>query len=160
MKSSVIIGAAAGLFITTSVQARDLAIGSELDSYSGVSRGDQAVMIEQSGVGNRADTRQYGSGNGVAIGQSGRANHAVAMQAGSANEASILQSGGYLSAEINQQGVGHSADIAQSGYHKQATINQQGAYGNAEIVQLGRSSTPVSITQYARGRMSVQVVQH
>ncbi len=162
MKTSALALLLGSCFMAHIAMAEDLAIGSELEPSSAAAyrQGGNALELQQEGAFNHAGSYQWGQSNTAIVAQSGHANVAQTTQRGYANEAAILQSGSYLHADITQSGIGHDAEIIQSGYAKEASIDQQGIAGNVRVVQLSSSNTPVTVTQYAKGRMNVQVIQH
>jgi hypothetical protein len=150
------------LLVPGIAMAKDLTEHSELlpQAHTSADFG-QLSTISQYGYGNDALIVQLGQYNTASINQHGLSNLAMVSQRGSQHEARILQGGGYLEASIIQNGKGHEAGITQQGYGKEAAITQHGIYGQASIQQLGNShASPVAITQFSRGRASVQVIQH
>lgn len=141
--------------------AVDLIESSELDLQPSQSLPQQSAKIHQEGYGNDATILQQGSYNGTDVAQHGIDNIALVSQLGQAHGARVIQSGAQLEASIRQHGYGHDASIVQSGYGKEAAITQHGGYGSAGIHQLGSGqSTPVSVTQFSRGRAAVHIYQY
>jgi minor curlin subunit len=141
--------------------AVDLIEGSEFDLEPAKVLSQQVATIHQEGYGNDAVILQKGGYNNAYVAQHGIDNNAVVSQIGRGHDARVVQSGAQLEASILQYGYAHDASIVQSGYGKEAAIVQHGSYGSAGIHQLGTSQgSPITVTQFARGRAAVQIYQY